>query len=821
MKTIFKKPRVIITVVVLVALIALAAVIVTMATGDKATFDGIQVATNGRINLRFYYSNVADDVTTAKVLIKDGDGGSEGEEKTFSLRSAANGSKYVEVPLASGQMGCDVSVTPVDAQGTNACATETWSVAEYGKAVLGMSTLSNDHGAIKAILNYGHFASEYFAAGAHGNVANTVVENEGIYGMGTNPVSAWGYILGEGNGPIAKVQSGFEDEYEVVGVNVSLADAVTITLSYKQGGDTKTKKVTNINTAHFMDDYSQELTVLTDDGQTAISVTDATVISCLNGMFAFEEKRNIAAAAYGYYLWTAGKTNDAATCGHITHMELVDENTSQAVCSLCGTRIGNAVSNDVNFYCAPGMLLNRYNASVSGDSKTMLTNIVDDATNGIHTNINLLSYGQFYLTNATTRITAHAEKDADTNAGTPREIAVVDKLNGGVGKYAVMKVAFSKNATWNLKIDTDTGKTVKIGKWMIPNKSGWSGMVNNASTEFGVIVVDLETLGVMDPDAKSVSVMLQLAGTASEGNYINISYFAICDDFKEISSVVNNPAERIHYTNWVNDDEKSRTVNGYCFNGCSAPTTSKVEVDGGEQITVSCATCGNSTSQVVPANLNFYSAPGMMVNLWASSHNPEGASNATLNAFDVITGDDGIKYSRAYNVTAAGWASFYVTNGTKPSGGDNNETAGNSPLENGMGKYLVMKVRSSGMATQLFVVTGKDGAILNALGGANSKATEKWVPATWTTIVLDVSALETTDAETLKVVFKAGYPGNYIDVAYLAVCNNTDQIQQLVGNDKVMWGGDLWKNGTGYESVYANWDALYNAHLKPTETPAE
>ena len=133
MKTISKRAKLVISVMLVAVLVAISAVIVIFAQ-DKATFEGVQVATDGNINLRFYYTDVDASVTRAKVVLSDA--GINEAPFYVDLETTSGGKTYFNVPLAAAQMGYDVIVTPVDAGGNDACASKTYSVRGYGEKVL-------------------------------------------------------------------------------------------------------------------------------------------------------------------------------------------------------------------------------------------------------------------------------------------------------------------------------------------------------------------------------------------------------------------------------------------------------------------------------------------------------------------------------------------------------------------------------------------------------------------------------------------------------------------------------------------------------------
>ena len=118
-KTIFRKPRIIITALVFAVLVALAAVVVVLAS-DKATFAGVSVATDGDINIRFHYTNIQEGVTTARYIVSDKGLVVNDPEERLQLITTEDGKTYFEVPLAAAQMGCDVTVIPLDENGNDA-----------------------------------------------------------------------------------------------------------------------------------------------------------------------------------------------------------------------------------------------------------------------------------------------------------------------------------------------------------------------------------------------------------------------------------------------------------------------------------------------------------------------------------------------------------------------------------------------------------------------------------------------------------------------------------------------------------------------------
>ncbi len=466
-----------------------------------------------------------------------------------------------------------------------------------------------------------------------------------------------------------------------------------------------------------------------------------------------------------------------------------------------GIKVVNGIEG-LNYYSVPGQLVNNWGANTANNGDDVIIGDVIEEDGVLFTRLSPTGWGSFWIGNGSVDASAH-----------PQDTSCVDLLTNGMGKFLVVKIRSAGIGT-NFKITTDTGKTLTTtGPKDL--KSSWA-----------TIIMDISEL--QDADAKKVGIWMQTRGGVAS---LDIAYLAICDDLSMLEKVVGTDEIMWIGTGWSN----SVNVNYKDWNafnlGQYPENATTIDCDhseftliysGNNKYIYTCDTadCNGVKVVTVPEEMNYYSAPGQSVNLWATTDSStDKTATGTASAFQVLE-EDGVLFSRAYSTYTEAdlWSSFYVANGTAtPTGGDNLTGVGNNTLSQGMGKYLVMKVRG-GINAQLFLVTGKEGAIQTAFGG-----TSKWIPSEWTTIVLDVSALEAADAETLKVVFKFSGVDKYIDVAYLAVCNTTDQIQQLVGSDRVMWGSTAWRNDdadngvTGYQTVYNSWDDLYNTEIKVTE----
>jgi hypothetical protein len=143
---------------------------------------------------------------------------------------------------------------------------------------------------------------------------------------------------------------------------------------------------------------------------------------------------------------------------------------------------------------------------------------------------------------------------SDKNVSTPD-----NTLTGGTGQYVVFKIRFQGNADENLALVLYDGAnagfvqdshrlwsasgTIVVGEWVtyVVDIGLWSGSWYTAN----------------NTSAAKASFALNCGGKV-DGRYVDVAYFAVCDDWSEVKTVVGN--DKVNYTKWT-DTSFNKTLN--------------------------------------------------------------------------------------------------------------------------------------------------------------------------------------------------------------------------------------------------------------------
>ena len=855
-KKIFTRSRILITAVVLAVLVAISAVVLIFAT-EKATFKGVQVAADGYVNLRFHYTINDESVTSANVYIWDGDNGylNGGEPIVVELKTEVVGDEtqtYFEVPLAAAQMGCDVTVVPLDEYGyelvdRGSKNAPTWSVKDYADKVFADSSYSSEYYAgLKAIMNYGHFASEFFSVG------NTVVENEGIYGRGTNPIVAMTKLLRAGEGPKVTV---LNDEVTDVEVKIALEDSVSIRLYYTYTGSRSHTgqdnpagepnryyvSVDNIGANQYTNPYGAYLDVSVGS-ETAVTVENATVISCLEKLMGSDDEKlqNLALALYNFYHWTNSSIEkNEATCSHFMHYEYVEQGITQPVCTLCGKTLNYLVSDEINYFSAPGQVINNYASVQSAGAahmdarKEVMTNLLYE--NGVdYTRVYLgPSYGCVIFGNGTVGYGYNPNVwQGSTFMNMNAEGIALNELMEGqsVGRYAVLKVR------------TPGANQLDIGflnGFKNHNFAGNLRKLSEGASEIGtgdwtVYVIDFGGDAIVNPAASVFNSVLRAWRDGDEDPYVDIAYLANCDTIREVKMLVAGEEHVVSNDISWSDTENDKIYDIAGHRDHSAMLLADVTSDeaGNKTYTYTCANlcCAEQHVKTVSANTNYYSAPGQFVNFHFGSSDPNAAppsvspeANTTME--QVSVDGDGTIFTRVY---ASTWTRVTLANGTatKAHGGGNmtpnlvdHINTNSMGVTQGVGKYAVLKFRASATFKNIGIEIATDvsGDVTNGFNPGN-----RWIgngmkefPSgynfeTFAIYVIDISKIADPTATRINVNIVNRYApaagasavGGYFDIAYFAICDSWSEVASVVGEGEVVHHLTDWTQNTGVNKSF-------------------
>ena len=819
-KTIFGKSRMIVAAIAIALIVAAAAVLVVLAQ-PNATLYGINVATDGQVNLNFYYQNVADGVTKAQVEIDDA-----GVCKTYDVDLKAvtvnnQPMMVATVKLPAAEMGVDVTVTPYDTDGETLIESAMYktSVVEYGVKVLNNSGYATYHGAVKALLNYGTYASDYFAG--QNKVANEVVENKGIYSRDTNPVTVLTGVLGEAEAPEVTILNA--EVIKSAQVYLNLESSIEICVKYETvDGTVDYTSGKNIATSLFTKEYTIDVEV---GGETVATVTTS-VMDCLKALNANAETKNVATALYDFYRHTvdgvipytaeclqgcfgAGETLCSASKEYHLHNQnyhyeatAPGATSAVAVCSICGTQVSPAIPDSINYVSLPGQQLYIWNVGAHPNNGS--DNWWRDQNNGANGYLNRIEYDSATGTtyNRIYAFTGGSFEFAAT-LGDKNINNATETAKGAAGRYLVLKfragsgepyaylAGYTANDGKTYSVDNlTTDQVTSTSRTFVSADHGWQTLVVDMQTAPGFKNYDTTVKG----DVKIGLCMKFNGDVGAENNYVDIAYLAIADDLGEVYDLLGTTT--VTMSDWATaaNDTLVNTETGYCVNE-QHPGTTRLSVEG-NVYTYSCTHCAKVLeTRTIDDSINYYSPAGHQVNNWASgpvsgTQKDKATEYAGTLYYD---SENGFAYNKVY---LYGGASFEFSTTL-----NNRDTSTPTETAKGSGKYIVMKFRvpditSAGTTKILFGAYTE----MKSDGTTQSKKTETYgnwrtlvaADSQWQTVVLDMDTTSGagsyyTDIEgdvNIGAYMKCQYGS--IDIAYLAVCDSWDEIASVVGSGNVV-----------------------------------
>ena len=500
-------------------------------------------------------------------------------------------------------------------------------------------------------------------------------------------------------------------------------------------------------------------------------------------------------------------TESCAKCGitaqssYTAHTEpkvkTVFENASKRydyVCEECGyvlfSRTGD-FGTDINYFSAPGQTYVRWEGGKPFE-------IIKEG-NQIFTRAHLThAYGSFCVSNREGLV-----EKAYT--------AEWDKIQNGSGKYAVFKLRAYNVSTLTFGLQSNGALTD------FPDSAFVSRYDNGGFNNWKVYVVDLSKMAppaysVDDESVTNVVYGFRAAAAVANNSYIDLEYFAICDTWEQIASVVGN--ETVCYTDWRNPANDSTISSS---GDCTGEHSIKLSVSG-SKYTYTCEHCTfqfERTVSVGANGVNFYSAAGQQYNNFRASPYDS--------AQDGISGT--LKYDSkggfVYNSSQLGVSGSFAFGST---------TSAPTDLLNltskvyGTGQYFVIKIRVTEGIGQM-----KIGAYDGTTGSSTVTADKMCdnnirhqLATDWTVFVIEASALNTyyttgSSGETMASFgFKAMNDGTgTVDVAYFAVCGDWNEIATVVGDDKVVYTN--WKT-TDIDTVLTGSGACTGDHMFTLKT---
>jgi hypothetical protein len=153
-------------------------------TDVNGNFESQNLSLSSDVGVHIYSESISEATLSkypdAKVVIQYADG-SVKDYQLDTLDKDEGGRLVLSFNLTASQMTDEISVSVVFDH-NNRSTTKTTSVRKYADTVLSDSSYSDAHDLVKAMLNYGAYAQQYFGYGTD-NLAN-----EGIFAAGENPV---------------------------------------------------------------------------------------------------------------------------------------------------------------------------------------------------------------------------------------------------------------------------------------------------------------------------------------------------------------------------------------------------------------------------------------------------------------------------------------------------------------------------------------------------------------------------------------------------------------------------------------------------------
>jgi hypothetical protein len=217
----------------------------------------------------------------------------------------------------------------------------------------------------------------------------------------------------------------------------------------------------------------------------------------------------------------------------------------------CGN-IQNVIvaSEGVNYVSAPGQQINNWATGTStsnNQERKVETGAILADESGVYVRIHLYQGGNFAMSNGTGDM---AEGLAHPD----------DKIEGGAGRYAVFKMrtndlGYVAFAAYDAKREVSNTDSLLAGNGRKEFAQGWVIYVIDleafASTwyEVGADITNA-TFGFQGETGKD---------TLSGNEYIDLAYFAICDNWTEIGQITGNDASVV-FTDWKTPANDTQTT---------------------------------------------------------------------------------------------------------------------------------------------------------------------------------------------------------------------------------------------------------------------
>ena len=474
------------------------------------------------------------------------------------------------------------------------------------------------------------------------------------------------------------------------------------------------------------------------------------------------------------------------------------------------------VSNEVNYFSVPGQYMNNWNCDTDSNGGYGKVGAIMSDEDKPYARITLYGGASFNFASETF----------------VKGFAADEPIRGGSGKYAVIKMRAHAVGFISLALNSNKSEFAdsNFNPGVSPHRNDRAAG-NIVHDTWVTYVIDLELLNcaqypVGDPEVTDISVGLFFNGHTADGTaYVDIEYFAICDTWDEIESVVGE-GRKIFYTSWKSVSNDSVRISDGSFSEACVGECRPGLIISGDTYTYKCLSCGEvietRTVRVGQDGINYYSAPSstQVYNSWNTGMLTSGKGYVA----DLRIYEDSFVYNR---ITLQNGGSFEFTNGTAT------VNKGFGTVDDtiyGAGQFMVIKMRV-GVGESFLRLLAWDGrtpdrggdAIFDAWDGSPSTSRVMTdADRDWVVYVIEIAALfaqsdyAAQDSQMTKATFgiKGDSSGgsyqnrawvdldttDYIDVAYFAICDDWQEVAAVTaGEETVVF--TAWSDVVGYDEI--------------------
>ncbi len=821
-----KRPILLVIAAVLaIAVIASLAVTYALANDTPtAVLSQYQVTMNGRLNLRFIYSEVGEKTTGFTAQVGDNTYNYTLDQvKNVTETESGDVTTYVvSVPLEHSKMASDVSVWPVDENGATGTV-ETYSVKDYAMNVLGDNELSSYHDTMRALLNWGNYSNVMFGNG-EGKIDN-------VFARGTNPASAvnsiaWGkkeameikgttfpdtdddhstvtlafvngdvalnfYIAYKGDSALsAHISRGEVVVNDKKTIPALDKDLTVVDTGEKTKGDTPIYLVSVKNLSIELFNTFYTLEVKGNEGESL--KVHVSVLEYLNNILTLkkedgntsyftEKEKNVARSLYQFYQLGANKK--PTTCEHIdassnmnTYWVKKDSAAYSFKCSYCYGTLNTINSDVIDRYISTDLLAKNDATYDTTESKlTAGTHYQLGEEKFSYDKDNKMSYLRL-INDGENKVSQYiwCRATADNDSTAAHEHYTIDV---GQAKYFVVKMRSNTTDVTHVKVSLHLSTVVVDGKKSVDIP------VEEAQTSgsWTTYVIDLEK--VFDEYYEKGEGANYILDTfylhiepINDDKYIDLSYIAFVDTWADVAALGADEKFYEVTANGVGHSVKLSAENTPICISHDATETVTNDADGNQVYTYTCRSCNATLSKTVGKNVNFYSGVEAFAKFYGNS-----------GSLSNIKFDGDVAYRTFYSETNDHWN---LTGGE----GSGKPTEDKYPI----GDYLVIKYRLNGemnatgslaLYVGAYVQTGTDTESNPTCDVVQSKIDGRennTLPKDWTVAVIDIRALKESyeyKEETAPFYMMINPKGKCaMDIAYVATVDGIEELE-LVADD--------------------------------------